>query len=325
MRYSRRTVLGMLASIGFSARGLSAFAQQGYPSRPIKVIAPWPPGSSVDLSARTVTNKLNEILKVNLIIENRGGADGSIGTELAARAAPDGYTLVWGNAATHGANKVIYPNLAYDPSADFTPISLIHKNVLSLAVATSLPVSSFAEFLTYAKAHPGKISYGTPGVGSPHHLAAELLGRRAGIQMVHVPYKGGGPAVTDVIGGHIEATMASLAAVVQFHRSSKIRILAVTDSERYGELPDIPTITETFPGLEVLGWSAVFGPAHMPADITARLNAAIAEALQSPEVKSTFNKAGLVPAWSTPEDLARRVNAEIGHWREAVASGIKIR
>ena len=325
MRYSRRTVLGMLASIGVLAKGSPAFAQQGYPSRPIRLIVPFPPGSSVDLSARTLGNKLNDILKANLIVENRGGADGSIGTELAARAAPDGYTLVCGNSTTHGANKVIYPNLAYDPSADFTPVSGLYKNVLSLAVANSLPVKSLAEFLAYAKARPGRISYGTAGIGSAMHLAAGLLGRRAQIDLVHVPYKGGGPAVTDVLGGHIQATMASLAAVIQYHRSEKLRILAVTDSERYGELPDIPTIAETFPGFEVLGWGGMFGPARMPADISARLNAAIAEALASPEVKSTLNKAGLVPAWSTPQDLAKRVSAEIAHWREAVASGIQVK
>ena len=325
MRYSRRAVLGMLASLGVLAKGSSAFAQQGYPSRPIRVIAPFPPGSSVDLSARTLGNKLSEILKVSLIIENRGGADGSIGTELAARAAPDGYTLVSGNSTTHGANKVVYPDLAYDPIADFTPVSGIYKNVLSLAVASSLPVRSLGEFIAYAKANPGKLSYGTAGIGSAMHLAASLLGRRAQIELVHVPYKGGGPAVTDVIGGHIPATLASLAAVIHYHRSEKLRILAVTDSERYGELPDIPTIAETFPGFEVLGWGGLFGPARMPADISARLNAVVAEALAAPEVKSTLIKAGLVPAWSTPEALARRVRAEIEHWREAVASGIQVK
>jgi len=323
MNYSRRTVLGMLATMCVSAKSLSALAQ-GYPSRPIRVIAPWPPGSSVDLSARTVSGKLNDILRTNLIIENRGGADGSIGTEVAARAAPDGYTLVWGNSATHGANKIIYPNLAYDPIKDFTPISLIHKNVLAIAVTPSLPVNTFAEFLAYAKAHPGKLSYGTPGSGSAHHLAGERLKRLAGIHIEHVPYKGGGPSVTDVVGGHIEVTVASLAAVMQFHRSGKVKILAVTDSTRYEQLPDIPAIAETFPGFEILGWSALFGPAHMHADITARLNAAVADALKAPDVKSILNKAGLVPSWSSPEDLAKRVSAEIEIWREAVASGIKI-
>ena len=323
MSYSRRTVLKVLASLCVSAKGLSALAQS-YPSRPIRVIAPWPPGSSVDLSARTVSSKLSDILKTNFIIENRGGADGSIGTEFASRAAPDGYTLVWGNAATHGANKIIYPNLGYDPIKDFTPISLIHKNVLALAVTPSLPVNTFSEFLAYAKAHPGKLSYGTPGTGSPHHLATELLKRLAHFDMEHVPYKGGGPAVTDVIGGHIEASMASLAAIVQFHRSKKIRILAVTDSVRYEELPEIPAIAETFPGFEILGWSALFGPAHLPADVAAQLNGAVAEALKAPDVRATLNKAGLVASWSTPEDLAKRVSAEIENWRQAVASGIKI-
>ena len=323
MRYSRRTVLGMLASMCV-AKTFSAFAQS-YPSRPIRVIAPWPPGSSVDLSVRTVALKLNDILKTNLIVENRGGADGSIGTELAARAAADGYTLVWGNAATHGANKVVYPNLSYDPIKDFTPISMIHKNVLSVAVNPSLPVKTFAEFLAYAKARPGKLSYGTPGVGSPHHLTGILLNRRAQIDIVHVPYKGGGPAVTDVIGGHIEFTVASLAAVIPHHRSGKIKILAVTDSMRSEPLPHIPVIAEPFPGFEILGWSAVFGPANLPAEVTSRLNAAVAEALKAPDVKSTLNKAGLVPVWSSPGELAKRVSAEIEHWREAAASGMKFR
>ena len=322
MRFAWRTVVGFLAAAYVCTASLCAFAQ-GYPSRPIRVIAPWPPGSSVDLSARTVALKLNDILKTSLIIENRPGADGSIGSALAARAAPDGYTLVWGNAATHGANKVVYPNLAYDPVKDFTPISSVHKNILSVAVSPSLAVNTFAEFLAHAKTRPGKLRYGTPGVGSPHHLTGDLLNRRAGIEIMHVPYKGGGPAVADVLGGHIELSIASLAAVIPQHRAGKIKILAVTDSVRYEQLPDIPAIAETFPGVEILGWSAVFGPANLPADITARLNAALAEALQAPEVKSTFEKAGLVASWSSPADLAKRVSAEIELWRDAVASGVK--
>ena len=322
MRFAWRTVLGLLASACVCTTSLCVSAQN-YPSRPIRVIAPWPPGSSVDLSARTVALKLNDILKTSLIIENRPGAEGAIGSALAARAAPDGYTLVWGNAATHGSNKVVFPNLGYDPVKDFTPISSVHKNILSVAVSTSLPVNTFADFLAHAKTRPGKLRYGTPGVGSPHHLTGVQLNRRAGIEILHVPYKGGGPAVTDVLGGHIELTIASLAAVIPQHRAGKIKILAVTDSVRYEQLPDIPAIAETFPGIEILGWSAVFGPANLPADITARLNAALAEALQAPEVKSTFEKAGLVASWSSAADLAKRVIAEIELWKDAVASGMK--
>ena len=317
---ARQTVLGLLFLA--CASSLCAHAQ-GYPSRPIRVIAPWPPGSSVDLSARTVSQKLGDILKTSFIIENRPGADGSIGSALAARAAPDGYTLVWGNAATHGANKVVYSNLAYDPIKDFTPISSVHKNILSLAVSPSIPVNTFAEFLAYAKTRPGSLRYGTPGIGSPHHLTGVLLNRRAGIEIVHVPYKGGGPAVADVLGGHIETTVASLAAVISQHRAGKIRILAVTDSTRYEQLPDIPAIAETFAGIEILGWSAVFGPANLPADITGRLSAALAEALQAPEVKSTLEKAGLVASWSSSADLAKRVSAEIELWNDAASTGMK--
>lgn len=322
MHYSKQTVLGLFLLAGICASSLCAYAQ-GYPSRPIRVIAPWPPGSSVDLSARTVSQKLGDILKTSFIIENRPGADGSIGTALAARAAPDGYTLVWGNAATHGANKVVYANLAYDPIKDFTPISSVHKNILSLAISPSVPANTFAEFLAYAKTRPGALRYGTPGIGSPHHLTGVLLNRRAGIEIVHVPYKGGGPAVADVLGGHIELTVASLAAVISQHRSAKIKILAVTDGTRYDQLPDIPAIAETFPGVEILGWSAVFGPANLPADITGRLSAALAEALQAPEVKSTLEKAGLVASWSSSADLAKRVSAEIELWNDAAGTGMK--
>ncbi|MFM9967228.1 MAG: Bug family tripartite tricarboxylate transporter substrate binding protein [Burkholderiales bacterium] len=270
-----------------------------------------------------MSQKLGEILRTSLIIDNRPGAEGGIGSLLAAKAAPDGYTLVWGNAATHGSNKVVFPNLGYDPVKDFTPISSVHKNILSVAVNTSLPANSFTEFLAYARTRPANLRYGTPGVGSPHHLTGVLLNRRAGIELSHVPYKGGGPAVTDVLGGHIELTMASLAAVIPQHRAGKIRILAVTDGLRYEQLPDIPAIAETFPGIEILGWSGVFGPANLPADITARLNAALAEALRAPEVKSTFEKAGLVASWSTAADLAKRVSSEIELWNDAVASGMK--
>ena len=202
---------------------------------------------------------------------------------------------------------------------------MVYYSVLSLAVHPSLPVRTFAEFLRYAKANPGALSYGTPGVGTPHHLGGELLKGRAGFDMVHIPYRGGGPAVADLLSGQIPASVASLAAVIPFARSGRVRLVAVMDPSRYEELPDVPTVAETFPGFDVAGWTAMFAPAGTPREIVNRLNAEIARLVKAPDVSRTMKANGMVVSVSTPDELSKRVREDIDRWTLLVKSGVKLR
>ena len=319
---SRRAVLAALGAAAFLCNG-TLHAQHGYPTKPVRVIVAWPPGSSTDTSARVLAQKLGEAMGQTFVIESRPGASGIIGAEAVARAAPDGYTLLF-NTGNHASNKVAFPKLPYNPVADFAPISMVHRNVLSIAINPALPVHTLADFLQYAKSKPpGTLSFGTPGMGTAHQLAGELLKQRAGIDMVHVPYKGGGPAVADLLSGQIPMSVASLAAVVPFVRAARVRVLAITDAARYDELPDVATVAETFPGFDVSGWSAMFAPAGTPAEIVTRLNVEITRALKLPDVRRTLSAAGLVASPSTPEELAKRVREDIERWSLVAKSGVK--
>jgi len=322
MNRSRRAVLAALGAAVLLPKGTLS-AQQGYPAKPVRVIVAWPPGSSTDTSARLLAQNLGEALGQTFIIESRPGASGIIGAEAVARAAPDGYTLLF-NTANHASNKVAFPKLPYDPIADFAPVSMVHRNVLCIAIHPSLPVRTLGEFLQYAKAKPpATLSFGTPGVGTAHQLAGELLKKLAGIDMVHIPYKGGGPAVTDLVSGQIPVSVASLAAVIPFMRAARLRVIAITVQSRYDELPDIATVAETFPGFDVSGWSAMFAPAGTPAAFVTRLNAEITRALKLPNVKRILSAAGLVASPSTPEGLAKQIREDIERWALVVKSGVK--
>jgi tripartite-type tricarboxylate transporter receptor subunit TctC len=322
MNRSRRAVLAAFGATVFLGKRI-ARAQQGYPTKPVRLIVAWPPGSSTDTSARMLAQKLGEAMGQTFVVESRPGASGIIGAEAVAKAAPDGYTLLF-NTANHASNNVVFPKLPYHPVADFAPVSLIQRNVLCIAVHPSLPVQTLSEFLQYARAKPpGTLSFGTPGMGTAHQLAGELLKQRAGIDMVHIPYKGGGPAVADLVSGQIPVSVASLAAVVPFMRAARVRVLAITDQSRYSELPDVATVAETFPGFDVSGWSALFAPAGTPAEIVIRLNAEITRALKMPEVRRTMSAAGLVASPSAPEALAKLVRDDIERWALVVKSGVK--
>jgi tripartite-type tricarboxylate transporter receptor subunit TctC len=323
MNPSRRAVLAAFGAAVLLPKGASSAGDQGYPTKPVRVIVAWPPGSSADTSARMLAPKLAEALGQSFVIENRPGASGIIGAEAVARAAPDGYTLLF-NTANHASNKIVFQKLPYDPIADFAPISMVVRNVLSIAVHPSLPVQNLSEFLQYAKARPGELSFGTPGLGTPHQLAGELLKQRAGIDMVHIPYKGGGPAVADLVSGQIPVSVASLVAVIPFMRAGRVRVIATTDPTRYDEFPDIPAVAETFPGFDVSGWSAMFAPAGTPAEIVNRLNAEITRILKTPEIRNAMNASGLVASISTPQALAKLVRDDINErWGLVVKSGAK--
>jgi len=276
---------------------------QDFPSRPVTIVTPQSPGASSDLLARTVGDRLTLAWGHPVIVDNRPGASGNVGAALAARAPADGYTLMVGTDAMLTSNVYLFKNMPFDPVKDFAPITNAGANIICLAVNAQLPVASVAELITYAKANPGKLQYGSSGIASPHHLSGELLSQKTGIQIVHVPYRGGGPAANDLLGGHISMAFLSLSSAVPLISSGKIRILALVEKSRYAAMPDIPTIGETIPGFEMSSWLGFFAPAGTPAPLVARLNEAIIKVLTIDAVKEKLATLGLVVAPSTPAEL----------------------
>lgn len=301
-----------------------AGANEAYPGKPIRLVVPWPSGSGGDIAGRLVAQKLTEILGQNVYVDNRGGASGTIGSQAARREPADGYTLILGNSASHGSARVLFPNLAYDPVADFTPISLIYRNLLAIAVKRDLPVATLPELVAYAKAHPRELSFGTPGIGSPHQLAGEILKQKAGIELMHLPYQGGGRAMTDLVGGHIPIVVAAVSTAVEHHRAGQIRIVAVTEPERLPFLPDVPAVAEHYAPFEFSGWGGILGPRGLPDAVVARLNEAIRTALGSDDLRHALDAGGFTPQASSPEQLRERIEAETGRWEAVVKSGVKI-
>lgn len=293
---------------------LSAFAQP-FPSKPVRLIVPFPPGGAVDYYARTVQNRLQETLGQPILIENRSGAGGMVGADLVVKAAPDGYTLLVGNIASLAMNVGLYSKMTYDPRKDLTPIMRTVAVNYVMTVHPSVPARSVKELIDHAKANPGKLSYGSAGSGSAPHLATELLKQRAGIDMLHVPFKGGGPMVADLLGGQIHIVIADQANLMPHVKAGKLRALAVGTLERSASYPDIPTIAESgFPGFEARAWQGIAGPANLPADIVTQLNAAFAKAMAFPEVHQRLLDGGLDPITGTPEDFAAFIRSEIDKW-----------
>ena len=309
-RFRRLMVLAALAGLLASAQA----SAQTYPSRPITIVAGYTPGAVSDLAARTVADGLHQEWGQTVIVDNRPGSGSNIAAGLVARAAPDGYTLMVGTDATMTSNVYLYRHTPFDPVKDFVPITNAGANIICLAVNAELPIKTVADVIAYARANPGKLNYGSSGTGSPHHLAGELLHQKAGIDIAHIPYKGGGAAVNDLLGGHIGMAFLSLSAAVPHMNTGKIRIVAVVEKTRYAALPDIPTIGETVPGFEMSSWVAFFAPAGTPPEIVAKLNAAMAKILKADAVKAKLANLGLVVQAGTPAELA-----------ETVRDGLKVR
>jgi tripartite-type tricarboxylate transporter receptor subunit TctC len=298
--FFRSLARGMLALVAAAAPA----SAQDYPSRPITLVVPQAPAASSDLLARTLGERLHAAWGQPVIIDNRPGAGGNVGAAYAARTPPDGYTLMVGTDAMMTSNVYLYKNMPFDPVKDFAPITNAGANIICLAVNTQLPVASVPELIAYAKANPGKLQYGSSGIASPHHLSGELLAQKTGISIVHVPYRGGGPAANDLLGGHINMAFLSLSSAVPLLTSGKIRILAVVEKSRYTAMPDIPTIGETVPGFEMSSWLGFLAPAATPAPLVARLNETIIKILTTETVKEKLATLGLVVAPTTPAELA---------------------
>jgi tripartite-type tricarboxylate transporter receptor subunit TctC len=277
---------------------------QDYPTRPVTIVVGYTPGATSDLLARTVAERLNAAWGQSVIVDNRSGVGGNIAAAYVARAPADGYTLMVGTDAIMTSNVFLYKNTPFDPVKDFAPITNAGANIICLAVHVDLPVNSVAELVAYAKAHPGQLQYGSSGIGSPHHLAGELLRQKTGIDIVHVPYRGGGATINDLLGGHIKVAFLSLSTAVPHLGSGKIKIVAVVEKTRYAAMPDIPAVGETVAGFEMSSWVAFFAPAATPAPLVARLNEAMVKVLTTDAVKEKLATLGLAVAPSTQAELA---------------------
>jgi tripartite-type tricarboxylate transporter receptor subunit TctC len=272
---------------------------------------PYPPGASTDTVARAVAQKLSDTMGQQVFVENRAGASGNIGADYVAKSAPDGYTILLGTDATHTTNVFFGKNFPYDPVKDFTPITLAVGNVIVLAAHPSVPVTSMKELIDYAKQNPGRLAYASSGTGSPHHLSGELLRQMAGIDIVHVPYKGGGQAITDFVGGQVPLMFSSLVTVAPHIKSGKVRALGFVEAKRYPAMPEVPTIAETLPGFEINSWLGFLGPAGLPPPVQARLHAEIVKALNAPDVRARLEPAGLVVVANTPAEFAAVIRTDL--------------
>jgi tripartite-type tricarboxylate transporter receptor subunit TctC len=311
----------MFAAIAAALLGTAyeAAAQSAYPNRAVRVIVPFPPGGGTDIISRTVAQKLNESWGQPVIVDNRGGANGIIGTDLGAKAKPDGYTLVI-VIATHAINPSLYRKLPYDTAADFVPITLMAQYPFILTIHPSLPAKTVREFIALAKTKAGQLSYASSGNGSGPHLGFELFKSVARIDVVHVPYKGAGPANVDLISGQVQAMFNNFLAAMPQIKAGKLRVLAVTSDQRSPVMSELPTLAESgLPGFDVTGWYALLAPAGTPREIASKVQADAASALRVPAVHSRLSSEGAEPVGSTPEQLAKFLAAEIRKWSKVIS------
>ena len=315
-----------VAAAAIALVSYSALAQR-YPEKTIRFIAPYAPGGSTDLLTRSLAQKLTEYLGQTVVADNRPGAGGNVGAEIAAKAAPDGYTILLAPVSPMAINVTLYgKKLPFNPEKDFAPITLVAKVPLVVVVNLAVPVKTLQEFITLAKSRPGKMTYGSSGNGSSNHMTGAMLMSAAQLDMVHVPYKGGGPGMIALLGGEIDMMVAQIPSSRQLHMSGKVRALALSGAKRSAALPDVPTMIESgLPGFEATSWYCVVAPAGTPKAIIDRLNAEIVKALNTPEMRQRLADDGAEVESSTPAELARFVHAEIAKWAKAVKdSGARI-
>jgi tripartite-type tricarboxylate transporter receptor subunit TctC len=312
-----------LAALVLSLGAFGAQAQT-YPSKPIKIVVGFAPGGGSDFAARVIAQQLTERMKNQVIVENKPGAGSLIGAEYVIKSAPDGYTLLL-TPASYTVNPSVY-KLSFDPLNDITPIAQISKGPYVVAVHPSVPAKTLKELVAYAKANPGKLSYASSGNGAHIHVATEYFLYTAGINIVHVPYKGTGPALNDTVGGQVQMIFGSVASALQYVKSGRLRPLAVTTPKRIAAAPDVPTVSESgYPGWEVTNWHGLVGPKGLPKDILQRLNKEVNGSVHSDEVKKVLSSDGLEPAGGTPEEFAALLKAEVARWAQVVKrANIKI-
>jgi tripartite-type tricarboxylate transporter receptor subunit TctC len=306
-------VLALLALVACASAGA-----QPYPNKPIRLISPWAPGGPAEALARTVTAKMSEGLGQPFVIESKAGANGTIGTAFVAKAAPDGYTLLLSHLGPTAIAPALQKEMPYDPVKDFEPISQVVSGGTLLVVRNELPVRNVAELVAHARANPKKLSYGSVGIGSTTHLAGEMLNQTAGIDTVHVPYKGSTPILVDMMGGRIDFAFIGISGSIQQARAGQVRAIAVSTLQRSASAPEIPAVAETLPGFELNSWYGMMAPAGTPKAVVTRLNEELVKALRAPDVIEWMKQNGLDPRATTPEEHAAYIKAEIAKWARAV-------
>jgi tripartite-type tricarboxylate transporter receptor subunit TctC len=313
----RRFTLALLGSFVVA----TAWAQD-YPSRPIRLIVPWPPSGNVDITARAIAPALGEILGQQVVVENRAGAAGSVGSAQVAKSAPDGYTLLLGSSGTITAGPAVWKNVAYDPLKDLTAVGAIQAVPIVLTVAPKTPVATFGEFQAMVKSRPGAVSVASAGSGSSNHLAIELLMRMGDLKMLHVPYKGSGPAISDLLGSQVESMMDQLTASIGHIRSGRIKALAISSPRRSPLLPEVPTLDELgVKGYEALTFTGIFAPANLPPEVLGKLHAAIRKALAMDLVKERYRSMGVEILDMSQPDFAAYVRNDYEKWRKVAREG----
>jgi tripartite-type tricarboxylate transporter receptor subunit TctC len=325
-RPSRKALLAALCLAGASLAAMSPAAAQAYPDRPIRVVVPFAAGGASDVVARAIAPKLTDKLGQSVVVENRTGAGGSLGVTQVVRAPADGYTLLLGSSSEIAQYPNVVANPPYDAQRDFTPIALIATVPLVLTVVERLPVKSVSELLDHARRNPGKLNYGSAGVGSSTHLAVLLLTSMTGTTMTHVPYRGSAPAVADLIAGNVDLGILTMSAVLPHAGGGKVRPIAVSTTRRAAALPDLPTIHESgVAGYNTGLWTGLMGPANLPPAIVARLHGAVAEALASPDMKEILVRVGAEQTGGAPEQFAAEIRRDLAVWRDLVQkTGIRI-
>jgi len=308
-----------VAWLAASLLSLPLHAATAFPTKPIRIIVAYTPAGTTDILARALAQKMSETWGQPVIVDNRPGANGNIGTEVAARAVPDGHSLVMATAGTHGINVSLYRKLSWHPVKDFAPVSLTAMVPNIMVVNNSLPVKNVKEFIAHVKANPGKLSYGSPGNGSTAHLSMELFKSMTGANLVHIPYKGSAGVLTDVMGGQIAVTIDNMPPYVPQVRAGKIRALAVSTAKRSSAMPDVPTIAEAgVTGYEAGAWFGLLAPAGTPKAVVAQLSAESARILKLPDVSKRISELGAEPVGSTPEEFAALINSEIAKWAKVI-------
>jgi tripartite-type tricarboxylate transporter receptor subunit TctC len=314
----RKFVLATTVLIGFA---VSAAIAQDYPDRPVKIIVPTPPGGPVDVIARLTANSLQNSLGKAFVVENRAGAGNTIGSKDAAEAAPDGYTLLYSSASGLVIAPLLHPDAGYDSLKSYDPVALVGESSNILVVNPSVPANTVQELVAYAKANPGKVNFSSGGIGVLPHLIGEMFKARAGIDIVHVPYKGGGPSINDVVAGSVQMTFEGTSVLLPLIEAGRLRALAVTTPKRIPQLPDVPTMVESgFPNFVSTSWTGLLAPAHTPQPVIAKLNAAINGGLKTPELKTALERLSNEPLGGTPADFTAVIKADLDKWSPIVNS-----
>ena len=319
--------LRKLVFVAAAAFALNAGAQSGWPDKPVRIMVPFAPGGQTDIIGRILAERFTQLWGKSVLVENKIGASGSIGTEVVAKSPPDGYMLQVAAINTHGANPALFGSkLPYDPVKDFTPIIWVNSSINVLVVNPNSPFKNLRELIDYAKANPGKLTFGTAGSGSSMHLFLEVLKMMTATDITHVPYKGSGPAGQDVMGNQITMVFDSMPGAWPFVQSGRFRALAVSSGKRAPNAPDVPTVAEAgVPGYDYVSWLGLVGPAGMPRDLVMRINADTNRLLQTAEVKDRFDKLGTVPVGGTPEEFGAYIRTQVATWHKVVrASGAKV-